>query len=121
MSNVNATKVLKTAQRASLAELDALFVTLQHCAFKGEFIVSSPIQASTVQHPFAQAIGLGLQTSRIAGLKGRDLVRDAGDNRAPIGRTIFVMAHPPNPMGWAKKLRAVGPIKRESYPVRRTI
>jgi len=29
-------EALKTAQRASLAELDALFATLQHCAFKGE-------------------------------------------------------------------------------------
>lgn len=27
---------LKTAQRASLAELDALFATLQHRAFRGE-------------------------------------------------------------------------------------
>jgi type I restriction enzyme S subunit len=27
---------LKTAQRASLGELDALFATLQHCAFRGE-------------------------------------------------------------------------------------
>jgi type I restriction enzyme S subunit len=27
---------MKTAQRASLAELDALFATLQHRAFRGE-------------------------------------------------------------------------------------
>ena len=33
---VTAVKALKTAQRASLAELDALFATLQHRAFKGE-------------------------------------------------------------------------------------
>ncbi len=32
----NAVEALKTAQRASLAELDALFATLQHRAFKGE-------------------------------------------------------------------------------------
>jgi type I restriction enzyme S subunit len=31
-----AVEVLKTAQRASLAELDALFATLQHRAFRGE-------------------------------------------------------------------------------------
>ncbi|MEI8309544.1 MAG: restriction endonuclease subunit S [Verrucomicrobiota bacterium] len=33
---VTAVEALKTAQRASLAELDALFATLQHQAFKGE-------------------------------------------------------------------------------------
>ena len=33
---VTAVEALKTAQRASLAELDALFATLQHRAFKGE-------------------------------------------------------------------------------------
>jgi type I restriction enzyme S subunit len=33
---VTAVEALKTAQRASLAELDALFATLQHHAFKGE-------------------------------------------------------------------------------------
>jgi type I restriction enzyme S subunit len=33
---VTAVEKLKTAQRASLAELDALFATLQHRAFKGE-------------------------------------------------------------------------------------
>ncbi len=33
---VAAVEVLKTAQRASLAELDALFATLQHRAFRGE-------------------------------------------------------------------------------------
>jgi type I restriction enzyme, S subunit len=33
---VAAVEALKTAQRASLAELDALFATLQHRAFKGE-------------------------------------------------------------------------------------
>jgi type I restriction enzyme S subunit len=33
---VTAVEALKTAQRASLAELDALFVTLQHRAFRGE-------------------------------------------------------------------------------------
>ena len=32
----NAVEALKTAQRASLAELDALFATLQHRAFRGE-------------------------------------------------------------------------------------
>ena len=31
-----AVEKLKTAQRASLAELDALFATLQHRAFRGE-------------------------------------------------------------------------------------
>ena len=31
-----AVAALKTAQRASLAELDALFATLQHRAFRGE-------------------------------------------------------------------------------------
>ena len=31
-----AVEALKTAQRASLAELDALFATLQHRAFRGE-------------------------------------------------------------------------------------
>jgi type I restriction enzyme S subunit len=33
---VTAVEALKTAQRASLAELEALFATLQHRAFKGE-------------------------------------------------------------------------------------
>lgn len=33
---VTAVEKLKTAQRASLAELDALFVTLQYRAFRGE-------------------------------------------------------------------------------------
>jgi type I restriction enzyme S subunit len=33
---VTAVDALKTAQRTSLAELDALFATLQHCAFRGE-------------------------------------------------------------------------------------
>ena len=33
---VAAVEALKTAQRASLAELDALFATLQHRAFRGE-------------------------------------------------------------------------------------
>jgi type I restriction enzyme S subunit len=33
---VTAVESLKTAQRASLAELDALFATLQHRAFRGE-------------------------------------------------------------------------------------
>jgi type I restriction enzyme S subunit len=33
---VNAVEKLKTAHRASLAELDALFATLQHRAFRGE-------------------------------------------------------------------------------------
>jgi len=33
---VTAVEALKTAQRASLAELGALFATLQHRAFKGE-------------------------------------------------------------------------------------
>jgi type I restriction enzyme S subunit len=33
---VTAVEKLKTAQRASLAELDALFATLQHRAFRGE-------------------------------------------------------------------------------------
>jgi type I restriction enzyme S subunit len=33
---VTAVEVLKKAQRASLAELDALFATLQHRAFRGE-------------------------------------------------------------------------------------
>ena len=33
---VSAVETLKTAQRASLAELDALFATLQHRAFSGE-------------------------------------------------------------------------------------
>ena len=33
---VRAVEALKTAQRASLAELDALFATLQHRAFRGE-------------------------------------------------------------------------------------
>jgi type I restriction enzyme, S subunit len=33
---VRAVEKLKTAQRASLAELDALFATLQHRAFRGE-------------------------------------------------------------------------------------
>ena len=33
---VTAVESLKTAQRASLAELDAIFATLQHRAFKGE-------------------------------------------------------------------------------------
>ncbi len=33
---VTAVEALKTAQRASLAELDALFATLQHRAFHGE-------------------------------------------------------------------------------------
>ena len=33
---VTAVETLKTAQRASLAELDALFATLQHRAFNGE-------------------------------------------------------------------------------------
>jgi type I restriction enzyme S subunit len=35
-SRVMAVEKLKTAQRASLAELDALFATLQHRAFRGE-------------------------------------------------------------------------------------
>jgi type I restriction enzyme S subunit len=35
-SRVGAVEKLKTAQRASLAELDALFATLQHRAFRGE-------------------------------------------------------------------------------------
>jgi type I restriction enzyme S subunit len=33
---VTAVEALKTAHRASLAELDALFATLQHRAFRGE-------------------------------------------------------------------------------------
>ncbi len=33
---VTAVEALKTAQRASLAELDALFASLQHRAFRGE-------------------------------------------------------------------------------------
>ena len=33
---VQAVEKLKTAQRASLAELDALFATLQYRAFRGE-------------------------------------------------------------------------------------
>jgi type I restriction enzyme S subunit len=33
---VTAVEKLMTAQRASLAELDALFVSLQHRAFRGE-------------------------------------------------------------------------------------
>ena len=33
---VTAVEALKTAQRASLAELDALFATLQHRAFRGD-------------------------------------------------------------------------------------
>jgi len=33
---VTVVEKLKTAQRASLAELDALFATLQHRAFRGE-------------------------------------------------------------------------------------
>ena len=33
---VTAVEQLKTAHRASLAELDALFATLQHRAFRGE-------------------------------------------------------------------------------------
>ena len=33
---IAAVEKLKVAQRASLAELDALFVTLQHRAFRGE-------------------------------------------------------------------------------------
>lgn len=33
---VTAVEALKTAQRASLAELDALFATLRHRAFRGE-------------------------------------------------------------------------------------
>ena len=33
---VTAVEALKTAQRASLTELDALFATLQHRAFRGE-------------------------------------------------------------------------------------
>jgi type I restriction enzyme S subunit len=33
---VSAVEKLKTAQRASLAELDALFASLQHRAFRGE-------------------------------------------------------------------------------------
>ena len=33
---VTAVEALKTAQRASLAELDALFATFHHRAFKGE-------------------------------------------------------------------------------------
>lgn len=33
---VTAVEALKRAQRASLAELDALFATLQHRAFRGE-------------------------------------------------------------------------------------
>ncbi len=33
---VSAVEKLKTAQRAALAELDALFASLQHRAFRGE-------------------------------------------------------------------------------------
>ena len=33
---VSSVESLKTAQRESLAELDALFATLQHRAFRGE-------------------------------------------------------------------------------------
>ena len=33
---VTAVEALKTAHRASLSELDTLFATLQHCAFRGE-------------------------------------------------------------------------------------
>jgi len=33
---VTAVEALKTAQSASLVELDALFATLQHRAFRGE-------------------------------------------------------------------------------------
>ena len=33
---VTAVETMKTAHRASLAELDALFATLQHRAFRGE-------------------------------------------------------------------------------------
>ena len=33
---LEAVEKLKTAQRASLAELDALFASLQHRAFRGE-------------------------------------------------------------------------------------
>ena len=33
---VTAVEKLKTAQRAALAELDALFASLQHRAFRGE-------------------------------------------------------------------------------------
>jgi type I restriction enzyme, S subunit len=33
---VTAAGALKTAQRASLAELDALFASLQHRAFRGQ-------------------------------------------------------------------------------------
>jgi type I restriction enzyme S subunit len=35
-TRVGAVEKLKTAQRASLAELDALFASLQHRAFRGE-------------------------------------------------------------------------------------
>ena len=35
-SSLGAVEKLKTAQRASLAELDALFDSLQHRAFRGE-------------------------------------------------------------------------------------
>jgi len=37
---VTAVEALMTAQRASLAELDALFATLQHRAFRGELTMS---------------------------------------------------------------------------------
>ena len=36
IEQITAVEKLKTAQRASLAELDALFATLQHRAFRGE-------------------------------------------------------------------------------------
>jgi type I restriction enzyme S subunit len=39
---VTAVEALKTAQRASLAELDALFATLQHRAFRGELFGVPP-------------------------------------------------------------------------------
>jgi type I restriction enzyme, S subunit len=43
---VTAVEALKTAQRASLAELDAIFATLQHRAFRGDLGVSHGVPPS---------------------------------------------------------------------------
>lgn len=46
---VQAVEKLKTVQRASLAELDALFATLQHRAFRGELFSDRTTSAATSQ------------------------------------------------------------------------
>ncbi|MGI9165812.1 MAG: hypothetical protein ACR2G5_05415 [Pyrinomonadaceae bacterium] len=48
-SRVRAVEKVKAAQRASLAEMDALFTTLQHFAFRGKLFSDRTSLAATTQ------------------------------------------------------------------------